>query len=195
MAAKRFIIHHQAMVSGQGEAEAREYQVAVDHKRNVIWFYTLQDADPGGHVYCHDPSDVNSQGFAGGTIIFKIGKTGIYHAKGPWHANTEALYKGTGVDLRDKHLTFVVVSKRRSYDDKHRCIMEDVLYMDEKPMLGLFDRGKGIAQKYADGLKEPVCLYSESGGGSSNGWEYPTGTEWKDWRDWFRQEEEIASEF
>jgi len=182
--AERFVAENAPMICGSAEAEAREYQVAIDKNRGVVWFYTLSDPDPGGHVYCHDPRDVNSQGYAGRTITFKVGKTGTYNAKGPWHATAEALFTGTGVDIRDKYLTFVAIAKRRGKNEGNtRAILEDVLYMDEKPILGLFERGRNLARKMATELGHPVCCYSESGGGSSSGFEYPQGTTYNDWRD------------
>jgi hypothetical protein len=183
---ERFVAENAPMICGSAEAEAREYQIAVDKNRNVVWFYTLNDPDPAGHVYVHNPRDVGSDGYGGRTITFKIGKTATYNAKGPWHSNSDALYEGTGVDLRDKHLTFVVIAKRRGKDSGNfRAVLEDVLYMDEKPTLGPFKRGEQIAKRMANELGHPVCCYSESGGGSCGSFEYPEGTSYADWKDRF----------
>jgi len=91
--------------------------------------------------------------------------------RGPWHTNSDALYENTGVDLRDKHLTFVVIGKgrkthrtRRGWVDK----ITEVLYQDDKPIVGEFDRGKKLAQSMVNKLKQTVYCYTRSQGGSSN---------------------------
>lgn len=183
----KFIVGRRGMTCGSAEAEARKFQIAVDRNQKCVWFYTLEDADPAGHVYVHDPTRTGSDGFAGRTIVFQIGKSATYHAQGPWHANSDALFNATGVDLRDKSLTFVVVALNRSYDEQHRAIYEDILYIDKEPTLGKFDRGDDIARKFADERGHPVACYRESSGGSSSGFVLPTGTEHKNWHDWFAE--------
>jgi hypothetical protein len=57
-------------------------------------------------------------------------------------------------------------------------IMADVLYKDDVPILGSFDRGKGIARGLLESLNlDSVALYSASEGGSSCGFEYADGKE------------------
>lgn len=181
-----FKVQQQNMISASGEAESRRFQIAVDRDNRCVWFYTLTDPDPGGHVYVHDPNDEKSDGFAGRTIVFRIGKTGEYHAKGPWHSSSDALYENTGVDLRGKHLTFVVIANYRVYEGC-QTVLRDVVYMDDKPTLGEFSRGRELARKWATKLGHPVVVYSESSGGSSNGYEYPEGAESRDWREKIQQ--------
>lgn len=183
----RFKVRHQQMKCASSEVDVRTFNMVMDHERKVVWFYTLEDYDPAGHIYCHHYEDEESKGFGGRTIVFNIGKSGQYHAAGPWHSNSDSLFEHTGVDLRNKHLTFVCVARHRVFE-QNDTILEDILYIDKLPTLGKFDRGKEIAQKLADELKVPVCRYSESTGGSSCGYEYPTGTVWTDWSAYFEKE-------
>lgn len=162
-----FTVERMVMRCAPAEAEAKSYKIALD-KEGCVWFYTLDVADPSGSVYFHDPNDDKSEGFGGRVITFKIGKCGVYQAKGPLHASASGLFAGTGVDLRDMHLIFGCVSLGRRYDQS-RTVMTDVLYMDKEPMLGDFFRIENLAHEWADRLEKDVCYYSESGGGSSSG--------------------------
>ena len=95
----------------------------------------------------------------------------IEELRGPWQTNSDDLYNNTGVDLRGKHLTFVVIGKdRKSIQTKQGYVtkMIDILYKDDKPIIGKFERGKIIAQKLANKLKQTIYCYSQSQGGSSN---------------------------
>jgi hypothetical protein len=189
-----FTVNRMVVTCAQTEAEAREYTMVRDRTRNMVWFYTLEDYDPAGHIYVHHTDRLDSQGFGGRCIEFKIAKTGeSYLAQGPWHSNADALYDGTGVDLREMHLTFVCIAKGRRWTRNGQTVLTDVLYIDKRPTLGLFERGRLLAQKMANELGHPVCCYSESGGGSSEGFEYPTGTKWQDWTQWFAAQPEMTA--
>jgi len=103
-------------------------------------------------------------------------KDGDILIQGPWHSNTDALYKATGKDLRDKHLTWGVISKGRKYLSDHRTVMVDVLHIDPTwGVVGMFERIDNLAQAFADERDEVVYYYCQSHGGSSCGPVYPTG--------------------
>jgi hypothetical protein len=178
----RFVVERQPMICGQAVAQERSYKMAVDSD-GCVWLYDLAAKSPAGAIYCDDPNDDKSDGFGGSTLTFKVGKCGKYTAKGPWHSNSDDMFRATGVDLRDKSLTFVVVAKSRTYEG-HATVLEDILYADKEPTLGNFSRYKAIAQKFADDSQEPVFYHSESSGGSSNGPVYPTGWTPEQIREW-----------
>ena len=188
--ADKFVVQRQAMICGSAEAEARQFTIAVD-KRGCVWFYTLTDPDPGGHVYVHNPNDEKSDGFAGRIITFKIGKCGTYAAKGPWHGNSDSLFANTGVDLRDKNLTFGVISLGRAYEN-HNSVLTDIIYMDDKPTLGLFDRTDIKAQQMASDLNTVVYYYSESGSGSSSGPVKPESWTQQQYKEYFEQQRAVV---
>lgn len=96
----------------------------------------------------------------------------IIELQGPWHSNAEALFNDTGVDIKDKHLTFVVIGKGLEGDLRNMKIT-DVVYKDEKPTVGDFCRGERLAMKLAKEMNMVLFCYSESDGGSSCGPVYP----------------------
>jgi len=162
-----YIIERQPMLCGQSEAEERRYKKVIG-KSDRIWLYAIQD-NPADNIYVS--GDKNSDGFGGRTLSFTLEDGTTEELRGPWHTNSDALYGDTGVDLRNKCLTFVVISRdRKSIQTERRYTtkMIDILYKDDKPTIGKFERGKIIAQKLANKLKQTIYCYSQSQGGSSN---------------------------
>lgn len=175
-----YIIEPQPMVSGFSVATSNKYTFAVG--RSGRTWLIADTPNPADHIYVSDP---RSQGFGGATLTFELINGERISLKGPWHSNSESLYSDTGIDVREQHLTFVVVSKRRVY---HNGIttMCDVLYQDERPTVGAFKRGESIARAFADELGVPVICYSQSDGGSSIGPVSPTGWTQEQEREYWR---------
>lgn len=172
--ANDYVIQRQPMRSGQGEAQSRKYHKHTGNDGR-IWLVADQP-NAGANVYVE--GGANSDGFGGATLTFPLVDGGEVKLKGPWHTNANALYSATGVDVRDRHYTFVVVSRRRESGEHYEMIMADVLYRDDAPTLGSFDRGKEIALGLLASLSlDSVALYSASEGGSSCGFEYAEGKE------------------
>lgn len=172
------------MFSGAAEAARFVYRKVVDAKGKV-WLYPVNSESPAEQVHFHDPLDKRSQGYGGSTLHFELEDGTTYAAAGPWHSAASSMFDATGIDIRNTHWTYGCVAKHREYKG-HVAHFKGVLHADEKPVLGSFDRLKLIAQAHADRLKVPVACYSESKGGSSSGWEIPTGTEWRGWSEWFK---------
>ena len=172
-----FVIPRKGMICGSAEAEANKYHVYAgrDGKR---WLVADRD-DCGDFVYVE--GGPNSEGFAGRTINFPLVDGTELALKGPWHTNPEALFAATGVDVRDCHKTFGVISRDRKHYPQTfaptpmsgRDVMVDVIYMDTEPRIGWFNRVKTIAQVHANLLGETVFYYQESADGSSCGPVYP----------------------
>lgn len=156
-----FVIRPLEMISGIEEAAQRRYELIETPSGN--WLYAPQVANCADHIYFHNPKDVRSQGFGGATLKFELSNDQVYEATGPWHSNSDSFHRATGVDVRDRHWTRVVLSKGKRWD-KHLAVMEDVVYYDEG-MVGRFDRYKELAKQF------PAAnfYYSESRGGSSCG--------------------------
>jgi hypothetical protein len=155
-----------SMICGSYEAEIRRYKRYED-KEGCVWLVAIQE-DAACNIYWHNPRDKDSQGFAGRTLHFPLEDGSVYEAKGPWHTNSDAFFQKTGIDIRDKHRTFVVLSKDIQYQPGGYCrpIMVDVVYKDEAPTIGHFDRYKELIKLHP----EAKCYHSQSSGGSSTGW-------------------------
>jgi len=169
-----YIIKGQPMICSSHEAEKRRYRKIVG-KYGHIYLYAIQP-NPADNIYVSGSSDDISKGFGGRTLSFTLEDGTIEKLNAPWHTNSGDLFNHTGIDLRGKHLTFVVVSKERKTIQTERGYttkMVDVLYEDDTPIIGKFERGEIIAQKIADELQQAVYCYIESQGGSSNGLREP----------------------
>lgn len=158
-----FVVRRQPMICGSAEAEDREY-TAIEGESGRIWLVADQP-NAADNVYVSDPCP-KSQGFAGRILTFKL-KDGFIRLQGPWHSNSDSLLADTGLDIRDQHLTFVVISKEREMGEHFEAIMKGILYIDPEPMLGSFKRGELAAKRFANSTGQPVWCYSESQGGSS----------------------------
>lgn len=127
------------------------------------YYVPVDSPEPGAdvHVDLHDP---RSQGYGGQTLEFPLEDGTVDKVKGPWHTNSDALFSDTGLDLRDQHLTFVVLAREWNTRTGE---LEDVLYQDPAPIVGSFDRYKAIAEQFRS---EPTLYaYSQSSGGSLTG--------------------------
>lgn len=163
--ANDYVVQRQPMRSGQGEAQSRRYYLYTG-KSGKRWLVADQD-NAAANVYVE--GGPNSDGFGGATLTFPLVDGSEIKLKGPWHGNSDALFEDTGIDVRDRHYTFVVVSRRRESGEHYELIHADVLYKDDTPQLGNFHRGDLIAREWAQKLNEIVYLYSASEGGSSSG--------------------------
>ncbi len=164
---KEYIIKSMPMTCASSEAESKKYNYVVG-KSGCIWLYAVQD-NSADNIYVSGGK--NSDGFAGRTLTFPLIDGKELKLAGPWHANSHDLFKDTGIDLRDKNLTFVVIGLGRETKktEKGRLdIMLDVIYKDKEPTIGYFDRGDRLAQEIANKIKRPVFYYIQSCGGSSS---------------------------
>lgn len=169
----RFEIGAYRMFSGSAEAAKHKYHKYVG-KSGRIWL-VADIPNAGENVYVE--GGPNSDGFGGSELKFELqGSDEIVTLKGPWHSNSEALFEDTGVDVRDRFYTFCVIAKWRDTEidpiNRHypRTVMNGVLYRDEQPVLGSFDRPeiKKLAKDFANSLQHSVYVYKETRGGSSN---------------------------
>ncbi len=154
--------------SEQQKIELWDYHVCDDGE---IWFWPAVHREPGSkvHVGSIRVGRKRSEGYGGQTLTF-LTKDGPIAIQGPWHANTEALYQKTGVDLRDKHLTFGVLALDQRYDQRGGTVLIDVVHIDPNDgVVGRFQRIDEMGQKLADELDRPIYYYSRSSGGSSQG--------------------------
>jgi len=107
------------------------------------------------------------RGYGGSTLKFTLQDGTIESLTGPWHSNSDALFQDTGIDFRDKHATYIIISKKRIQNEKYQTVMVDVIHQDYSPVIGLFERGTLLAMEMAKTLNQMIFCYSESLGGSS----------------------------
>lgn len=136
-----------------------------------VWLIPTNVPNPGDFIHYWNPNEKPTrptlQGYGGRTLKFVLEDGIIFECSGPWHSNSDSLYENTGIDLRDKHMTFVVISKEEEFDSvEMNTIMLDVLYIDNEPNIGNFNRGEILAKDFANKIGKTVHLYSQSKGGS-----------------------------
>jgi hypothetical protein len=159
------------MICGSYEAEIRKYKMYMG-KSGRRWLVAIQPNE-ADDIYVE--GGPNSNGFAGRTLNFTLEGGEVVSLKGPWHSSSGSLFGDTGVDIRDKHLTFTVIGLDRTHteDRSYRTIIKDIIYQDKEPVIGEYYRGTKIAMKLAKELNKPVMCYSKSTGGGSSGLVYP----------------------
>jgi len=107
---KEFIPNKLIMACGSHEANIRTYNKYTCD--NGIFYVAIQD-NAADNIYFWDHD--NNDGFAGQTIKFTLDDGTIEKRKGPWHTNSSALLSHTGIDITDKHLTYIVIAKNREF--------------------------------------------------------------------------------
>lgn len=154
-----------SMFSGQAEAVAHTYNIHIG-KSGRIWLVSTEAAC-AGNIYVQ--GGPKSDGFGGATLSFTLAngcdKISLH---GPRHSNCESLFSDTGIDVRNRHLVYGVIGKGRDWKDG-RSIIKDLIYFDEKPTIGPFNRIKDKAEALAESLNQQLYYYTETKGGSSCG--------------------------
>lgn len=183
------------MVSGQAIVQEPIYkQVADLTNPRHVHLVGLVPNEADYVIFC-DLDDAKSDGYGGATLEFKVvnpqrddlNQIKTIKIRGPWHSNSDSLFKYTGYDCRDKTYTQVIVARDRESGKRWSTILKDLVYFESDEKLGNFNRYKEIAQKYVDLLGIPLVCYKKSRGGSSCGFYYPTG--------WTREMERLFFQF
>ncbi len=161
-----FVTEDYQMFSGQGEAVRNKYYKYVGKSGNT---WLVADSDHAAeNVYVTDsPRNNGTRGFGGATLKMELVDGGIFELHGGWHGNAGAFFDDTGIDIRNQYRTFVVLAKERegTNDGTYRTVFRGIVYKDDKPTLGNFDRYKDLIKQYP----EAKYYYSCSRGGSSSG--------------------------
>lgn len=145
----------------------------VDSPDGSFWLVPVNIPNVADFVhFAPKPADQKtSQGYGGSTLTFNLDDGSSIKVKGPWHGNAESLFEHTGVDVRDKHYTRVAVGLTRVGWPECNSVcgaVEDIVYSEPEPVLGLFTRDKDIARTFAKDLGQTVyVIMASSGGGSS----------------------------
>lgn len=121
-----------------------------------IWYYK-DGKFAGDYIYV---SNNDKSGFYGHIICFKLVNGKVDEIVGPWHSNSETLFADTGINLTNKHATFIVLAKT-----KHDNVLNDIIYTDEFFIESEFNRYKILAEYYSKLCNCDIYYYQEYSGG------------------------------
>lgn len=84
----------------------------------------------------------------------------------------EALFKDTGVDVRNQYATRLILSRKVEYPKNYYGFMPDmidVVYYEEDFVEGEFDRPNKKAEQIVNETGEPLHYFIETSGGAQSG--------------------------
>jgi len=154
-----FEVGQMTMKSAIGEASKHVYR-KVDSR--VGTWLVRQGKYAADNIYWLK----DGRGMGGATIKFKLEDGSVFEAKGPWLTNAGELFQYTGIDLREKLSTFVVLSDNVVYDKNYDPILVNVLYKDSEIKESVYDRGSSLAHEWAERLGKKIYYYQLTAGGS-----------------------------
>lgn len=168
-----FIINNLPSVSSSGVVSDSVFERHVDPTRpGYYWFVKSGVQNQANYIFWGSPNTTKSEGMGGRIIPFKCTDGQVIDIQGPWWSNVDAFFESTGIDIRDKFYTFVVISRRRSYNGLHYT-MEDVVYKDDEHVLGDYDRWKQVLRDVFSVIDdEKLFVYHASFGGSCHSYEH-----------------------
>jgi len=158
-----------SMTCGSADAEQRIYHKVIGNSGR-IWLYADQ---PNSADNIYVSGDKNSDGFAGRTLSFLLDDGSLLQLTGPWHTNAESLFNDTGVDLRDKRYTRLIVGESGQYDHYKGTVVKNVLYEEKTWVLGSFNRPNIKAQQLVNELNKPLYVVIKTQGGAQYSWIKP----------------------
>jgi|SRR5215813_3051286 len=157
-----FIHPSYSMVSGSAIAESNTYTKVLSKTGKI---YLVADR-PDAASYIYVEGGPGSDGFGGRTLAFTLTDGTVLQLKGPWHTNPHDLLANTGIDLRNKFMTWGCVGTGREHSPMR---VTGLVYFDPEPTIGAFDRVEKLAERMAEQRIEQLAYFSESQGGSSCG--------------------------
>lgn len=140
----------------------------VKSKSGRAWFY--RDGKFAANAIYADGGP-GSEGMGGRTCRFELEDGTHYDSIGPWMGNADTLFRETGVDLRDKYASRLILARKREYPKGQyydRPDMIDVVHFEEEFVEGTFDRANILAQEIANKMGEKLCCFIETSGGSQS---------------------------
>jgi hypothetical protein len=164
-------ITEQPMISAAGQILESVYDRYEDPKKpGFYWFVRADVENKAEHILFGSPNYTGSQGMGGRTIPIKCTDGTTIDIQGPWWSNSDALFSSTGIDVRNTVLSFVVISRDIKYD-RDGDVLIDVVYKDDAPTIGPWDRHKIVAKDVFEALPEvdKLVLYHRTQGGCSYG--------------------------
>jgi hypothetical protein len=131
-------------------------------KSGAIWYLGHRE-NCADYIYC---SNERKEGFYGQTVKFPLVHGETDEVVGPWHSNASSFYSDTGVDVCDRSRTFGCIGKNREPTKGFNWIINNIVYLDDGPRLGIHGRIEALAKTMAKKLGQPLAYWSVSQGGS-----------------------------
>lgn len=142
------------------------YKMVMDKSGRRAWFY--RDVKfAAGNIYAD--GGPGSEGMGGRTCRFELEDGTHYDSIGPWMGNANDLFNQTGVDLRNRHASRLILARRVEYPKNEYFVrpdMLDVVHFEEDFIEGTFDRANILAQEIANKMGEKLHYFIETSGGS-----------------------------
>lgn len=138
-----------AMFSGQGEAVSHRYHKYVGKSGNT-WLVADHEAAAENIYVTNNPANSGGEGFGGAHLPLPCTDGTTFVLKGGWHSGANGLFADTGIDVRNQYRTFVVLGMDRKHigSGYGRTVICDVVYKDEQPTLGRYDRYKKLVARF-----------------------------------------------
>lgn len=152
------------MFSGQGEAVERKYHKYTGKSGHVWLVADQENAAENVYVTAFSNAERRGEGFGGNTLELPLVDGGTFKLHGGWHSNSDALFKDTGVDVRATYYSQVVLSLGRKSNGQIHGVLTDVIYVEEQPIMGIYDRYKEVMATYPEAN---FYIHETHGGGSS----------------------------
>ena len=150
---------------------------------DTVFLYPVDCENPADHIHKWYPSCAGQEsgycgkGYGGATLTFHLESGEVLNLQGPWHVGADALFEETGVDIRDKCKTFVVIAKKKICTDMmtpgEAMIYKDIVWIDDKIQISEHDRGEKILEEMLELHKVPLAYYFIKSGGGRYAEEFP----------------------
>lgn len=148
------------------QAPVRYFERYVD-RDGCNWFVGMGGA-PAHHIFKSPPERENKPGYLGfrgmgGRTLYFTDITGKeWDVQGPWHVTADSLYRSTGVDVRNTHVSWGCIALEREGN-----MYKNVVYTDGQfPKQGVHNRLTSLAVALSKSINEPVYLFQVQAGGS-----------------------------
>lgn len=157
-------------VSADPNAQKNSSYRKVIGKSGKAWFYV---PGPFAADAIYVDGGKGSKGMGGRTITFHLKDGTTFNSIGPWMTTANNMYSDTGVDLRNQYSSRLVLARGVHYpeDGHHYAVPEmlDVVFHEEKPVEGKFERARELAKKIVNEMNESLYYFIETNGGSQQG--------------------------
>jgi len=111
-----------------------------------------------------------SEGMGGRTCRFDLEDGTHYDSIGPWMTTAEHLFADTGVDVRNRYASRLILCRKIEYPKNGyytRPNMLDVVHFEEEYVEGTRNRADELAQQIANKMGEKLFYFIETPGGST----------------------------